>query len=135
MISVKDATELCIKLHEGQTRRDGSPYHMHSIRVANKVTGKFNKVIALLHDVLEDTNTTKEDLLRCGVPIEIIFYLNILCKKKEQPYLDYIDDISILTTTTIIKLADIEDNMEDCPSENQKKKYPKAIQILNTQGE
>lgn len=69
------------------------------------------KEIAYLHDILEDTNTTTQELISIGISTDTINIINILTKKKDEPYTNYINRIKKNSTAQMIKKADLEDNM------------------------
>jgi (p)ppGpp synthase/HD superfamily hydrolase len=130
-MTVKEATELCIKAHAGQFRRDGiTPYHTHPIAVSQLLTTDDEKIVALLHDVLEDTHYDDKRLALLGVPTHLINSIQWLTKIKGESYEDYLRNLSCCGIATKIKLADMFHNMSDNPSIKQKEKYLKAIPIL-----
>ena len=69
------------------------------------------KEIAYLHDILEDTNTTTQELISIGISTDTINIINILTKKKDEPYINYINRIKKNSAAQMIKKADLEDNM------------------------
>ena len=123
----KLALQIATKAHKGQVRKDGiTPYIKHPIRVADKFNDDFKKTIAILHDVLEDTD---QDLSM--FPQEVLSVLDVLTKKDN--YFTYIDNISKNDIAREIKIADIEDNLSDTCfqlSPSQIKRYNKALKYL-----
>ncbi len=118
---------LAIEAHEGQLRKDGSPYTRHLELVASKVDGQDAKVIAWLHDVLEDTDTTVADLQSNGISQTNIEIIQMLTKKREQCFEDYIDLIGRFELARKVKVADIIANLSDNPSNKQVVKFSKAL--------
>ena len=117
--------------HKGQTRRDGDPYIWHPLRVAECFSSSEMKSAALLHDVIEDTNLEKLDLLRNGVPNKITDVVYLLTKQHPgTSYPEYIKRITESPAATLIKLAHMIDNLCDSPTEKQKEKYRSAAQVL-----
>ena len=106
--------ELVIKLFDDKTDKGGMPYLNHLVKVYAGVTECNEKIIALLHDVVEDTDITFEDLKDFGYPISIIEALNYLTKRKGEYYPDYIDRIinSNNKYAMNVKLADLTHNMD-----------------------
>lgn len=123
----KLALQIATQAHKGQVRKDGeTPYILHPIRVADQFNDDYRKTIAVLHDVLEDTN---QDLSM--FPKKVTDILKILTKKGD--YFSYIKKISENEIATQIKIADILDNLaDDCFQipDSQIKRYYKALKIL-----
>lgn len=91
----------------------GEPYMFHCIRVMMKQTTIKRKILAILHDVPEDTNVTFDDLIASGFGMDIIIPLKLLTHDhSEKTYEDYIRDISTNEDATAVKLADLEDNSQ-----------------------
>ena len=106
--------EIMLKLFENKKDKGGFPYSHHLLRVYSDVFDYQEKCCALLHDVLEDTDVTCEDLHEVGFNDEIIEILSILTKHKGEDYGKYIDRIikSDNVHALNIKLADLTHNME-----------------------
>jgi (p)ppGpp synthase/HD superfamily hydrolase len=120
------------KAHAGQTRRGGGDYFEHPRRVAAKVRdkGEIYEAAAMLHDVVEDTAVTIDDLLHEGVPLEVVEIVGLLTKVRSVRYETYISRIRNSKIATAIKLADIADNLNDQPTTLQIRKYAMAMIIL-----
>lgn len=117
--------------HHGQFDKQGVPYINHPKYVASLVDTPVEKSIALLHDVLEDTFITKEDL----IPVfgrRIVEILDILTRRKGEDYFDYIARVKQNPIATKIKLADLTHNSlpERNISDSLLKRYKKAKEIL-----
>ncbi len=106
--------ELILKVFEGSLDKGGLPYYNHLFKVYSKVTSYDEKIVALLHDIIEDKKVTKEDLLQLSYPQHIIDAVVILTKKKGAYYPDYIESIieSDNKLAMNVKLADLEHNMD-----------------------
>ena len=105
------AIKLAKKYHEGQFDKGGSPYIEHPLRVMNGVESIEEKILAVLHDVLEDCDVSREQLIYEGIPECLVEKLQILCKGKNEKYFDYIDRVKTTSLTTNVKLSDLKDNM------------------------
>lgn len=128
MFTVSDAEKLAKECHSGQFRRDGiTSYFEHCKAVASRVKDDDLKIIALLHDVKEDTPYSFEYLKSKGVPDKILFVLEILTHRQQESYKDYIDRIKKNPIATKVKIADILSNLADDPTERQIKKYARAL--------
>ena len=110
MISVEEAEKIAREKHQSQKDKNGEPYILHPMRVAASLHTLEEKVVALLHDVLEDTDTTADELLACGVTPEQIEALLLLTHEKEEPYLTYLARAKENPLALAVKLADLADN-------------------------
>ena len=107
------ALGISYEAHAGQYRKNGFyPYIVHPLRVSNQFSDYFRKTISLLHDVVEDTDVTMEQL-EDHFPKEITEVLKLLTKKKGADYGEYIERISENEIAIEIKIADIIDNLSD----------------------
>ena len=126
------AQEIATLAHQGQFRRDGvTPYIEHPEAVAAVFPeDSWQNEIAWLHDVIEDTDWTAQDLLDNGINGLVVDAVMTLTHQKGESYEDYIARISLDDWATQVKLADIAANLADSPTERQRKKYAKAISYL-----
>ena len=132
------ALNLAIVKHEGQCRKGtGEPYINHVIRVAESVYGWKAKTIAYLHDLVEDTNITLDILLEIGFTDEIVECVDVLTRRVDQSYDDYIARVKNCQYDIVrqIKLADLKDNLRDIDdipgmSNSRKLRYVNAQAIL-----
>lgn len=131
------AIKLAQKYHEGQFDKGGQPYIDHPLRVMNGVESIDEKVVAVLHDVLEDCDVSKEKLIEEGIPYYLVEKLEILCKGKNENYFDYIERIKVDPLAIKVKLSDLKDNMnlerlKEVTEKDIKRleKYKKAKEIL-----
>lgn len=139
MLSTEIALEFTMDKHKEQVDKSGAPYIEHLIRVAGKVKQTDEKIVALLHDVVEDTDTTLSEIKSLGATEEIIEALDLLTHKKGSNYNDYIRSIAKNTLALTVKLADLADNtdpqrMEKLPYDLKQKltkKYELALSILH----
>lgn len=106
--------EIVTRLFNEKTDKGGLPYVIHLLKVYSSVNDYIEKVCALLHDVVEDTDVTYDDLRKVGYNDEIIDILTILTKLKGEDYRKYIDRIidSKNYHAMNIKLADLRHNMD-----------------------
>lgn len=141
---VKLALKIATEAHKGQFRHDGKTlYVTHPIAVAKKfkISIKYDKylsevlqAIALLHDVIEDTNhqITSIDLNRKGIPVEISTIVHILTRYPTQTYLEYLLQVREYEAARLVKIEDIKHNLStlDSKKKSQKDKYLLALYIL-----
>lgn len=106
------AAELIATLaHKGQYDEDGVPYINHPKHVAGLVHTPEEKIVALLHDVIEDTEITEEDL-RPIFGDTITDAVILLTRDKEEPYFTYIERLAPNSISRKVKLADLTHNMD-----------------------
>ena len=133
----KKALKLCFESHKEQVDKSGMPYVFHPFHLAEQMTDEMTTVVALLHDVVEDSDITFEDLETQGFSDGILNALKLLTHDKSIPYMDYIAEIKKNEIATAVKLADLKHNSDllrldviDEKTLNRKKKYEKAIKFL-----
>ncbi|EGK00609.1 MULTISPECIES: hypothetical protein [Dysgonomonas] len=106
------AIRIAVNAHYGQTDKGGKPYIFHPLRVMNSVNTIEAKIVAVLHDILEDTDITVDDLMAEAIPEELINQLLILAHSPDIEYNTYIEHIAKFPIATTVKLADLKDNMD-----------------------
>ena len=106
--------ELVCRLFKGKKDKGGMPYMDHLLEVYSGVRDYTEKVCALLHDVVEDTDVTFEKLREFGYDDEILLILSYLTKHKGEDYRDYIERIISSENIHVynIKLSDLRHNMD-----------------------
>lgn len=112
--SINDAIAMAVEAHSSQVDKNGQPYIFHPLRVMNEVYFKGADIstirAAVLHDVVEDTDVTLD-------AIEVIFgdqtaeLVQIVSRLGDETYKEFIEFIALDPDATLIKLADIRDNM------------------------
>ena len=131
------AMKIAYKAHDGQKDKAGVPYIFHPIHLAEQMKAEEECIVALLHDVVEDTDVTFEDLEKEFSQI-IIDALKLLTHNKSVEYMEYIKNIKNNPIARKVKLADLNHNSDKTRllSITEKdieryNKYQKAIQILS----
>lgn len=133
------AMQVAYTKHAGQVDKAGVPYIFHPYHLAEQLQDEIACTVALLHDVVEDTDTTFEELSE-KFPDEVIEALRFLTRTKDTPYLEYVKNIRKNKIATAVKLKDLEHNMDKArmslthiSDEKLKRlydRYTKAVQIL-----
>lgn len=133
----KKALKLSFEAHKDQLDKGGMPYVYHPFHVAEQMMTEETVVVALLHDVVEDTELTLEDIRAQGFPESVVEALSLLTHDNEVPYLDYVTAVKKNPIARAVKLADLQHNSEltrldkiDEKAERRAEKYRKAIAIL-----
>ena len=106
------ALSIARKAHEGQLDKAGVDYIEHPIYVASQVDTEEEKAVALLHDVIEDSSVTAEELLNAGLPETVVTAIQILSKKKGQDYQTYLENVKSNPLARVVKLADLKHNSD-----------------------
>lgn len=130
---------IAIRAHEGQEDKSEREYVMHPICVAERCKDPRAKIVALLHDTIEDTNITADYLRSEGFPEEIIGAVLSVTKQEGESYEDFVCRAAENPIGKEVKIADLEDNMDIRRLEtisdddvNRLRKYLKAWHYLNS---
>ncbi|MFS9168660.1 GTP pyrophosphokinase [Streptococcus mitis] len=128
------ALSIAKKAHEGQYDKAGVVYIKHPLFVASLVDTQEEKAVALLHDVLEDSPYTAEELILAGLPETVVTAVQILTKQMGQDYQIYLQAVKSNPLARLVKLADLKHNSDSSRlsslTENdleRLEKYKKAI--------
>ena len=133
----KQAMKLCFEAHKNQKDKSGMPYVFHPFHLAEQMTDELTTVSALLHDVVEDTGYTFEDLRNMGYPEKVLEALMLLTHDDATPYLAYVERLKENPIASAVKLADLRHNSDlsrldhvDQKALDRVEKYKKAIALL-----
>lgn len=108
----KKALRLMFEKHRDQVDKSGMPYVFHPFHVAEQMTDEKTTVAALLHDIVEDTDTTLDDLLAAGFDPEVVEAVGLLTRDKTLPYLDYVRKLKGNRIAAAVKRADLAHNSD-----------------------
>ena len=135
----KQALKLCFDAHKEQTDKSGLPYVFHPFHLAEQMETEETTIVALLHDVVEDTDYTLTDLAEMGFDKAIIDALTLLTHDDDTDYMDYVRAIKSNPIAKAVKLADLRHNSDlsrmDIVDEkvlSRREKYLQAINLLET---
>ncbi|MBQ4560755.1 MAG: bifunctional (p)ppGpp synthetase/guanosine-3',5'-bis(diphosphate) 3'-pyrophosphohydrolase [Clostridia bacterium] len=135
--ATKKALKLCYKAHMGQYDYNDIPYVFHPLHIAEQMQDEDSTVVALLHDVVEDTDYTIDDLIEMGFNSRVIEAVRLLTHDNDVPYLDYLEDIKKNSLAKTVKIADILHNADqtrldviDDKAVYWAEKYKKALEVL-----
>lgn len=136
----KKAMVLCYKAHEGQMDKGGAPYVFHPFHIAEQMKTEDATVVALLHDVLEDSFYSLEDLKSLGFSDAVCDAVDLMTHKKDMPYMEYIQKIKENPLARAVKLCDLLHNSDitrlDAVREKDLRrieKYKQAISVLKSE--
>ena len=138
MLLYQQALAIAKDAHKGQVDKAGVDYIQHPLFVTSLVEGELAKTVALLHDVVEDSDWTLEDLRKDGLPEEVVQAVGILTKKRNENYEEYILRVKQNPLARQVKLADLQHNSDlsrlaNVTDRDRKRvaKYQKAIAYLS----
>ena len=128
--TLEKAIELALIWHSGQVDKSGQAYILHPLRVMLSVKNNDDRVVAVLHDVVEDTACTLEALKGAGFSDKIIHAIDALTRREEETYQDFILRAKKNEIARRVKIADINDNLRP-GGEHLKDRYLKALKALS----
>ena len=112
MVSIEQAITFAATKHIGQVDKANAPYILHPLRVMMNVSTIQQKIVAVLHDVLEDTNTTVDELYELGCDNDIVEAILALTKLKGESRTEAAKRTLQNPIARVVKIADITDNMD-----------------------
>jgi (p)ppGpp synthase/HD superfamily hydrolase len=110
MSDLNTAIRIAAAAHSGQEDKQGGPYITHPLRVMNLCTDPRAQIVAVLHDVVEDTDTTLDELRGAGFSTEILEAVRCATHPRGVTYTDYIVRLKANPIARQVKLADLTDN-------------------------
>ncbi len=139
---LEKAIEIATIAHQKQVDKAGKPYIEHPLRVMNNLKTTEEKIVGVLHDVVEDSDFTLLQLKELGFPEEIINAIDAITKRPKEDYQVYLQRVISNPLAVKVKIADMKDNMNinriSNPTEKdyqRLKKYqanlPKLLESLN----
>ena len=133
----KKAMKLCFDAHKEQVDKSGLPYVFHPFHLAEQMSNENTTVVALLHDVVEDSPYTFDDLQELGFSETVLAALRLLTHDESVPYMDYVAAIKKNPVARAVKLADLCHNsdlsrMDEVTEKTlaRREKYLAAIRLL-----
>ena len=134
----KRALKLCFDAHKEQIDKSGMPYVFHPFHLAEQMKDEDTTIVALLHDVVEDTDYTIEDLRKMGFDEKVLAAIELMTHQDDVPYMEYVAAIKLNPIARAVKLADLRHNSDatrlDEMTERdlqRQAKYLAAIALLN----
>jgi (p)ppGpp synthase/HD superfamily hydrolase len=134
----KKALKLCFEAHKEQVDKSGMPYVFHPFHLAEQMDTEETTIVALLHDLVEDTTYTIKDLINMGFEKNITDAIALMTHADDVEYMDYVRIIKGNPIAKTVKLADLKHNSDltrldvvDEKALRRKEKYQKAIELLN----
>jgi (p)ppGpp synthase/HD superfamily hydrolase len=136
--SLERAIQIAAEAHANQLDKAGQPYILHPLRVMLFLRGDVQMIAGVLHDVIEDSDWTLEDIANEGFAPEIVQALDSVTRRDNEPYFDFIKRAAADPIGLHVKMADLQDNLDKrrgvmptVISEERARKYRRALNILS----
>jgi len=133
----KKALKLCFEGHKEQLDKSGLPYVFHPFHLAEQMNDEQTTIVALLHDICEDTETTVEELREMGFSESVLAAIELMTHAPDVPYMDYVKRLKENPIARAVKLADLRHNSDMTRLETitdydieRCEKYKRAIELL-----
>lgn len=112
MADIEEAIRIAVEAHRGQKDRAGAPYILHPLRMLFRVQTDAERMAAALHDVVEDTAWTLDDLRSRGFSDDVVDAVDHLTRREEETYETFVERAASHPVARRVKIADLEDNMD-----------------------
>lgn len=113
MQQLEKAISIALKAHAGVEDKSGRPYILHPLTLMLQMESEEQMITAVLHDVVEDSDVTLDDLAQAGFSTRVLQALELLTHDKgEMLYLDYVAAVASNPLARAVKLADLRHNMD-----------------------
>ncbi len=139
MSTLERAIAIATMAHEGKVDKAGAPYILHPLRVMLKLSTTEERIVAVLHDVIEDSEVSLQHLIDEGFSGTIVEAIDAVTKRPREAYEDFVRRASLNPIGLRVKLADLEDNsnLSRIPNPTEKDyerlaRYHRAIETINS---
>lgn len=112
MTTLARAIAIAAQAHQEQHDKAGAPYILHPLRMMAQLHGEAERIVAVLHDLIEDTDWTLDQLRAEGFSDDVLAAIDCLTKRDDESYEAFIERASYNELARQVKLADLEDNMD-----------------------
>lgn len=126
--NTKKAIKLMFEKHKNQVDKSGIPYVFHPWHVAEQMKDENSVLVALMHDLLEDTDVTLDDIEELGFDSDVVNALSLMTHDKNMDYFDYVRRLANNDLARRVKLADLEHNMDFSRLDPETRLQPKRIE-------
>ena len=125
------AIAIAVESHTGQINKKGDPYILHPLRIMFKANTTEEKIIAVLHDVIEKTDKDFDFLRNAGFSDKVILAVDALSRRSGESYDRYIDRVAENQLAKTVKILDLKDNI--CSLNIDKREQKNSVQYLKYQ--
>ena len=113
-MTLESAIILAVTRHSGQVTKDGGdPYIIHPLRVMLRLSDDKSRKVGVLHDIIEDTNTTLDELRELGLEEDEVIAIDALSRRKNETYPEFIERVAQNPLAKEVKIIDINDNLDE----------------------
>lgn len=112
MATLERAIAIACEAHAGQVDKAGQPYILHPLRLMLRMSTEAERITAVLHDVVEDSQFTVEDLIVEGFALEVVRAVDALSRREGEEYMEFVRRASADPIAGPVKRADLEDNLD-----------------------
>ncbi|MDR3482089.1 MAG: GTP pyrophosphokinase [Burkholderiaceae bacterium] len=140
MSILEQAIALAVSAHTGQVDKAGAPYILHPLRLMLSLQTEPERIVAVLHDVVEDCGVSLEDLKMRGFSAEVVAAIEAVTRRTGESYEDFVLRAAANPIGRRVKLADLRDNSDlgriDQPSDEERRrveKYQRPIRLIEGQ--
>jgi len=110
--NLEKAIEIAVNAHQGQKDKAGMPYVLHPLRIMIKQDTLEAMIAAVLHDVVEDTDVTLDQIAEAGFSETVLGAIRLLTHDQDTPYMEYVNALATNPIARKVKIADLIDNMD-----------------------
>ncbi|MFC0201630.1 phosphohydrolase [Paracoccus rhizosphaerae] len=130
--------EIAAGAHRGQRDKAGEPFILHPLRVMNACSTGSQRIVAVLHDVVEDSDWTLDDLRQEGLAEDLVAAVDAMTRREGESYADFVDRAARNPIARAVKIADLRDNLDMTriadPTEADVQRSQKYLQALRALG-
>ncbi|MDH4602389.1 GTP pyrophosphokinase [Pseudomonas syringae] len=108
---IEVALQRALNAYAGKVDKGGKPYILHPLRLMARLNEPIEQCVAVLHDVIEDSDTTADDLRADGFPESVVSAVEVLTRRRGESYEAFIERVRVHPLACKVKLLDIEDNL------------------------
>lgn len=112
MSTLERAIAIAVQAHYGQKDRSGAPYILHPLRVMFRLRSEEQRIVAILHDVVEDSDWTLDRLRAEGFPAAVVQAIDCVTRRPEESYEAFVERSKSDPLARAVKLADLDDNLD-----------------------
>ncbi|WP_306753081.1 phosphohydrolase [Paracoccus actinidiae] len=137
-MDLERAIEIAAGAHRGQRDKAGEPFILHPLRVMNACSTRTEQIVAVLHDLVEDSELTLEDLRREGLSEDLVAAVDAMTRRKGETYVDFVDRTARNPIARTAKIADLRDNLDMTrlanPTQSDVQRSQKYVEALRALG-
>jgi len=131
MSNIETAIAVASAAHMGQVDKNGEPYIFHPIRVMLAQTTTETQIVGVMHDMIEDTDTSLNDVYSFGFDDDIVLALNAITRRDDEDYFVYVKRACSNPIARPVKIADLRDNLRASSDDaDRRARYTKALELI-----